>query len=224
MKILVIEDEKKLARLVKKGLEENDFIVDLSFDGEEGLHFAENYAYDAVLLDIMLPGIDGLAILKALRKRNNDVPVLLVTARGEVGDKIEGLNTGADDYIAKPFELAELVARLRAAIRRNKGKPSPVIALRDLSIDTNAKKAVRSGKPIALSAREYALLEYLALNAGKVISRTELIEHLYATDFEWDSNVIDVYINYLRNKIDKGFDPPLIHTVRGAGYILKGDA
>jgi DNA-binding response OmpR family regulator len=224
MKILIIEDEQKLARVLKKGLEENGFTVDLSFDGEEGLHLAESYPYDAVLLDLMLPKMDGLAILKSLRAKKIDVPVLVVTARGEVEDRITGLDLGADDYIAKPFDFAELTARLRAAIRRNKGKPSPVVVVDDLSVDTNAKTVSRSGKEITLSAREYMLLEYLALNAGRVVSRTEVIDHVYASEYEWDSNVIDVYINYLRNKIDKGFKKPLIHTVRGSGYVLKGGA
>jgi len=223
MKILIIEDEQKLARLLKKGLEENEFTVDLSFDGEEGLHLAEAYPYDAVLLDIMLPGRDGLSILKTLRSKRIDVPVLVVTARGAVEDRIKGLDIGADDYISKPFDLAELMARLRAAIRRSKGKPSPVIAVVDLVIDTNAKTVTRAGRSIPLSAREYMLLEYLALNSGRVVSRTELIEHVYATEYEWDSNVIDVYINYLRNKVDKGFGKPLIHTRRGAGYVLTGE-
>ncbi len=222
MKILIIEDEQKLARVLKKGLEENDFTVDISGDGEEGLHMAETYAYDAVLLDLMLPGMDGLAILQSLRRKKIDVPVIVVTARGDVEDRIKGLDIGADDYIAKPFDFAELLARLRATIRRSKGKPSPVLTIADLSIDMNAKTVVRSGTVITLSAREYMLLEYLALNAGRVISRTELIDHVYATEYAWDSNVIDVYINYLRNKIDKGFGAPLIHTVRGAGYVLKG--
>ncbi len=223
MKILIVEDEQKLARILKKGLEENDFTVDLSFDGDEGMHMAETYSYDAVLLDLMLPGRDGLSILKALRAKKIDLPVLVLTARGDVEDRIKGLDIGADDYIAKPFDFAELMARLRAAIRRSKGKPSPIIKIANLSIDSNAKTVSRSGKAIALSAREYALLEYLALNAGRVVSRTEVIEHVYSSEYEWDSNVIDVYINYLRNKVDKGFDKPLIHTVRGAGYVLKGE-
>ncbi len=223
MKLLIIEDEQKLARLMKKGLEENGFTVDLSSDGEEGLHLAESYPYDAVLLDLMLPGMDGLTVLRSLRSKKIDVPVLVVTARGAVEDRIKGLDIGADDYIAKPFDLAELMARLRAAIRRSKGKPSPVVTVGDLAIDTNAKTVTRAGTVIALSAREYMLLEYLALNAGRVVSRTELIEHVYDTEYQWDSNVIDVYINYLRNKIDKGFKKPLIHTRRGAGYVLAGE-
>jgi DNA-binding response OmpR family regulator len=221
MKILIIEDEKGLARLIKKGLEENFFTVDMSFDGKDGMHMAETWPYDAILLDIMLPGIDGFEILQSLRERKNDVPVLIITARGEIEEKIRGLNLGADDYIAKPFDFSELIARLRTVIRRSKGKPSPLLSIDDLSIDLNARTVTRGGQAINLSAREFTLLEYLALNSGRVVSRTELIDHIYGTDTEWDSNVIDVYINYLRNKIDKGFSRALIHTMRGAGYILK---
>ena len=152
------------------------------------------------------------------------MPVLIITARGEVEDRIKGLNLGADDYLAKPFDLDELIARLRALIRRSRGKPSPLLTVGDLTIDTNARTVSRAGIDISLSAREYAILAYLALHAGRVVSRTELIEHIYETDYEWDSNVIDVYISYLRTKIDKGFPAPLIHTVRGAGYLLKGES
>jgi two-component system copper resistance phosphate regulon response regulator CusR len=221
MKILIIEDEKGLARLIKKGLEENYFTVDMSFDGVEGMHMAETWPYDAILLDIMLPGIDGFEILQSLRDRKNDVPVLVITARGEIEERIKGLNFGADDYIPKPFDLSELIARLRSVIRRSKGKSSPLIMIDDLAIDLNARTVARGGQAITLSAREFTLLEYLALNSGRVVSRTELIDHIYGSDTEWDSNVIDVYINYLRNKIDKGFGRALIHTMRGAGYILK---
>jgi len=221
MKILIIEDEKGLARLIKKGLEENYFAVDMSFDGVEGLHMAETWPYDAILLDIMLPGIDGFEILQSLRARENDVPVLVITARGEIEERIKGLNFGADDYIPKPFDLSELIARLRSVIRRSKGKSSPLLSIYDLTIDLNARTVTRAGQSITLSAREFTLLEYLALNSGRVVSRTELIDHIYGSDTEWDSNVIDVYINYLRNKIDKGFGRALIHTMRGVGYILK---
>ena len=224
MKILIIEDERRLARLLKQGLEENGFTVDLAYDGAEGQYQVENYAYDAVLLDLMLPEVDGLTILASLRERGNDVPVLIITARGEVEDRIKGLNLGADDYLAKPFELDELIARLRALIRRSRGKPSPLLTVGDLTIDTNARTVSRAGIDISLSAREYAILVYLALHAGRVVSRTELIEHIYETDYEWDSNVIDVYISYLRTKIDKGYPAPLIQTVRGAGYLLKGES
>ena len=224
MKILIIEDEKKLARLLKQGLEENGFTVDLAHDGADGQYQVENYAYDAVLLDLMLPEVDGLTILASLRNQGSDVPVLIITARGEVEDRIKGLNLGADDYLAKPFDLDELIARLRALIRRSRGKPSPLLTVDDLAIDTNARTVSRAGVDISLSAREYAILVYLALHAGRVVSRTELIEHIYATDYEWDSNVIDVYISYLRTKIDKGYPAPLIQTVRGVGYLLKGES
>jgi len=221
MKILIIEDEPRLARLLKQGLEEQGFVVDLALDGSEGQYQVEQYPYDALVLDLMLPERDGLSILKTLRENGNDVPVLIVTARGDVEDRIKGLNLGADDYLAKPFDLEELVARLRALIRRSRGKSSPLITVADLVIDTNARNVNRAGKDISLSAREYELLHYLALNNGRVVSRTELIEHVYATDYEWDSNVIEVYISYLRTKIDRGFSGALIHTVRGAGYLLK---
>lgn len=175
MKILIIEDEKKLARLLKQGLEENGFTVDLAHDGSDGQYQVENYAYDAVLLDLMLPEVDGLTILASLRNQGNDVPVLIITARGEVEDRIRGLNLGADDYLAKPFDLDELIARLRALIRRSRGKPSPLLTVGDLTIDTNARTVSRAGIDISLSAREYAILVYLALHAGRVVSRTELI-------------------------------------------------
>jgi DNA-binding response OmpR family regulator len=221
MRILIIEDEKNLARILKKGLEENSFVVELSFDGEEGLYMAENYHFDAVLLDIMLPKLDGLAILKTLREKGIDVPILMLTAKGDVEDRVKGLNRGADDYIPKPFDFTELLARLRAVIRRNKGDASSVIKMNDLEIDMNTQMVRRASREIKLSSREYRILEYLVLNRDRIISRTELIEHVYDTDYDLDSNVIDVYISYLRNKIDKGFDNQLIHTVRGSGYILK---
>jgi len=221
VKILIIEDEKRLAQLLKQGLEEQGFIVDLAYDGSEGQFQAENYPYDAILLDLTLPEVDGLTILKSLREQGNGVPVLIITARGDVGDRIRGLNLGADDYLAKPFDLEELIARIHALIRRSHGLASSILKVGDLVINTNSRTAARSGMEITLSAREYDLLAYLALNTGRVVSRTELIDHIYSTDCELDSNVIDVYINYLRNKIDKTFSSPLIHTVRGAGYILK---
>ncbi len=223
MKILIVEDEKKLAEILKKGLEENSFSVDLSFDGEEGLYMAETYNYDAVILDIMLPKTDGLTVLNKLRENNINVPVLMFTARGEIEDRVKGLNKGADYYIAKPFDFSELLARLRAVIRRNKGRGSSIIIIDDLSIDINSRTVKRSNKELKLSSKEYNVLQYLALNKGRVISRTELTEHIYDMDFDLDSNIIDVYINFLRNKIDRGHNRKLIQTVRGAGYMLKED-
>lgn len=223
MRILVIEDEKRLAAILKKGLEESGFVVDVALDGEDGLFMARTYPYDAVLLDILLPKVDGLTVLKKLRAKEIGVPVLMLTAKGELEDRVRGLNIGADDYLVKPFDFSELLARLNTVIRRSMGKASPVIVIDDLSLDMSAKTVTRSGKEINLSAKEYNLLEYLALNSGRVIGRTELTEHLYDTEFDLDSNIIDVYINYLRNKIDKGYDRQLIVTVRGAGYVLKGE-
>ena len=223
MRILVIEDEKRLAAILKKGLEESGFVVDVALDGEDGLFMARTYPYDAVLLDILLPKVDGLTVLKKLRAEKIGVPVLMLTAKGELEDRVRGLNLGADDYLVKPFDFSELLARLNTVIRRSMGKASPIIIIDDLSLDMSAKTVTRSGKEINLSAKEYNLLEYLALNSGRVIGRTELTEHLYDTEFDLDSNVIDVYINYLRNKIDKGCDRQLIVTVRGAGYVLKGE-
>lgn len=219
MKILVVEDEIELAKLIKKGLEESGFIVEISNDGEEGLYMATEFEYDAVVLDINLPKVSGLKILETIRNKNILQPVLMLTAMGEVSDKIKGLNLGADDYIAKPFDFDELIARLYAIIRRSKGKPSPIISIDDLEININSKTVKRNNSEIKLSSREFNLLEYLALNSGRVISRIEIAEHLY--DFDTDSNIIDVYINYLRNKVDKGFKKDLIKTVRGAGYILE---
>jgi len=221
MKVLVVEDDKRLALLIKKGLEENSFSVDLSFDGEEGLYMAETFPYDALILDVMLPLKDGFSVLAELRARSITLPVIMLTAHTEVQDRVKGLNIGADDYLGKPFDFSELLARLKAAIRRGKGQPSPLIEIGDLAIDTNARTVRRGTTDLRLSSKEYNLLEYLALNCGRVISRTELLEHMYDTDSERDSNVIDVYVNYLRNKIDKGFRLQLIHTVRGAGYVLK---
>lgn len=223
MRILIVEDERHLAKILKKGLEENGFIVDMCHDGEEGLYLAETYPFDAILLDILLPKMDGLTILNRLRAKNIGVPVLMLTAKGELEDRVKGLNTGADDYIVKPFDFQELLARLNAVVRRSSNKASPVISIDDLTINMDLKTVTRSGKDIRLSTKEYSLLEYLVLNSGRVISRTELTEHMYDTDFDLDSNIIDVYINYLRNKIDKGFGRNLVHTVRGAGYVLKGE-
>jgi DNA-binding response OmpR family regulator len=220
MKILIVEDEQRLAALLKKGLEESSYAVDLCFDGEEGLYMAETFPYDAVLLDVMLPKMDGFTVLENLRKQGVDVPVLMLTARTEVESRVKGLNRGADDYIPKPFDFTELLARLTAVIRRNKGQPASIVEVADLCLDLNAKIASRAGREIMLSAKEYAVLEYLVLNKGRVISRTEFSEHVYDGDFDLDSNIIDVYINKIRNKIDKGHAHALIQTKRGVGYYI----
>lgn len=223
MKILIVEDEKDLAEIIKEGLEKQSFAVDVCFDGEEGLFMAETYAYDAVVLDIMLPVMDGLTLLSKLRAKKVRVPVLMLTARGTMADKVKGLDTGADDYLVKPFEFPELISRLKAIIRRNRGEASSIISVDDLTIDMNSREVKRNNRKIKLSSREYNILLHLVLNKERVISRSSLTEHIYDIDFDLDSNIIDVYINYLRNKIDKGSGKKLIHTVRGEGYMIRGD-
>jgi DNA-binding response OmpR family regulator len=220
MRLLLVEDEKPLAKVLKKGLEEQGFTVELSFDGEDGLFLAQNYAFDVILLDIMLPNINGLELLQTLRKSGVETPVLMVTAKREMHDKVTGLESGADDYISKPFDFPEVVARIRSAIRRSKGKPMPVVEIADLAIDTNTRVAMRAGQALGLSSKEYDYLEYLALNHQRVVSRNELLDHLYSASYDFDSNIIDVYISNLRRKVDRGFDRKLIHTLRGAGYRL----
>ncbi|MEW6600854.1 MAG: response regulator transcription factor [Nitrospirota bacterium] len=223
MKVLLVEDEKDLADVIKQGLEENAFSVEVCNEGEEGLFMAENYPYDAIVLDIMLPVIDGFTILDKLRSRKIKVPVLVLTARGGMGDKVKGLDKGADDYLVKPFEFPELVARLKAIIRRHKGEASPIISIDDLTIDINSRTVTRGDREIRLSSREYKILVYLALNKGRVLSREQIAEYIYDPDYDHESNIVDVYINYLRNKVDKGFENKLIRTVRGEGYTLKGN-
>lgn len=223
MRILLVEDEKDLAAIIKKGLEEKGFAVDLAHDGEEGLFMAENYPADVIVLDIMLPGLDGISILKRIREKEIKTPVILLTAKDTVPDRIKGLDTGADDYLTKPFDFGELLARIRALLRRSTDVRESVIHIADLEIDTATHEVKRGGKLILLSAREYALLEYLAYRKGHVVNRFDITEHIYAEDFDLDSNIIDVYINYLRKKIDRGYKKKLIYTVRGAGYILRED-
>lgn len=221
MRILIVEDEKDLAAIIKQGLEEEGYAVDVAHDGEEGLYMAETYPVDVMVLDVMLPLMDGLTVLSNLRKKGVQTPVILLTARDALLDKIKGLDTGADDYLTKPFVFEELLARIRSLIRRKGTVKEAVIRIADLEIDTASHQVRRAGKTIALSAKEYSLLEFLAYRKGEVVSRTDIIEHIYNEDADMDSNVVDVYINYLRNKIDKEFSGKLIHTVRGAGYILK---
>jgi len=221
VKILVVEDDKRLAALIKRGLEEHAFVVDICHDGEEGLYLAETSPCDAIVLDVMMPKMDGFAMLRKLREQGSEVPVIMLTARSEVDSRVKGLNSGADDYLAKPFDFGELIARLTAVIRRSKGKSASQLCIADLSLDLNAKSVARDGVDIPLSAKEYAILEYLALNQNRVVSRTELSEHVYDMNFDLDSNIIDVYINRLRKKIDKGHNLPLIHTKRGEGYMVK---
>ncbi len=221
MRILVVEDEKKVAGFVRKGLEEEGYAVDVAIDGEQALFMAETSDYDLIVLDWMIPKKDGLAVLKQLRASGLTTPVILLTARDAVQDKVQGLNSGADDYLAKPFDFSELLARVRALFRRGKSDASTVLEVGDLHMDLLSRKVTRAGVTIDLTAKEYSLLEYFMRNAGKVLTRTMIAEHVWDVHFDSDSNVIDVYVNYLRNKVDRPFEPKLLQTVRGVGYVLK---
>ena len=221
MKILIIEDEKKVASFIKKGLEEEYYAVDVAYDGREGLRLALVENYDLLIMDVMLPLKDGFTLVKELRSEKIATPVLLLTAKDTIENKVEGLDSGADDYLTKPFAFEELLARVRALLRRKEGSKSLLLKAGDLELDTQSHKVSRSGVEISLTPKEYSILEYLLRNKNHVISRTLLSEHVYDYHFDTDTNVIDVYINKLRNKIDKQFDNPLLHTIRGVGYILK---
>jgi heavy metal response regulator len=221
MRLLVIEDEKKVARFIKKGLEEEGYAVDLAFDGEEGLAMLLDQVHDLILLDMALPKIDGLQVLKKLREKKVRTPVLLLTVRATIEDKVLGLDSGADDYLTKPFAFQELLARIRALLRRKGEVGDPLLRVEDLVLDPARRLVTRGGEKIDLTTKEFALLEYLMRNAGRVVSRAMISEHVWNYDFDTETNVIDVYINYLRRKIDSGRDPKLIHTVRGSGYVLK---
>ncbi len=220
MRVLIVEDYAPLRKALAQGLKESGFAVDATGDGEEGLWYAESNEYDVIVLDLMLPKMDGWDILTTLRKNENLTPILILTARDTVDDRVKGLDMGADDYLIKPFAFEELLARVRALVRRSYRKKNPLISIEDLEIDTSAKQVKRGGKTIELTPREYALLEYMAFRRGDVITRTEIWEHVYDFRSEATSNVVDVYIGYLRRKIDKGFDTKLIHTRRGLGYWL----
>jgi len=223
MRVLLVEDHKPLLRSLRRGLEEENFAVDVATDGEEADFKASNTPYDVIILDLMLPKVDGLTLLQKWRRNGMKTHVLVLTARTGIPDKVLGLDSGADDYMTKPFELEELVARLRALIRREHHIKDPVIRIHDLEIDTSSRSVKRAGQSIQLTPREYSLLEFLAFHRGKVATRTMIWEHLYDEQDESTSNVVDVYIRYLRNKIDKGFDPPLILTRWGEGYMLRGE-
>lgn len=223
MRVLLIEDYKQMVRALKKGLEEEGFAVDVAYDGEEGGYKAETANYDVIILDLMLPKEDGLTLLQRWRANGLKSHVLVLTARSSMEDKVHGLDLGADDYMTKPFQLEELLARLRALIRRGHNIKDPVLKIHDLEIDTTSRTVKRSGRPIHLTPREYGLLEFLAYHRGKVVTRSMIWEHLYDEHDENTSNVVDVYIRYLRNKIDKDFQPPLIVTRWGEGYMLRGE-
>jgi heavy metal response regulator len=222
MRILVIEDEKKVAAFIKRGLEQESYAVDVVHDGLDGIAFAEANDYDCVILDIMLPGKNGFEVLEEFKVKAINAPVLLLTARDAVEDRVKGLDSGADDYLTKPFAFEELIARLRVLMRRG-GHGGPILKYLDLSLDPATRKARRGDEDIDLTVKEYALLEYMLRNPGRVLTRTIIAEHVWDQSFDSETNVVDVYINHLRSKIDKGFDKKLIHTVRGVGYVLKDE-
>ncbi|WP_338276099.1 response regulator transcription factor [Corallococcus caeni] len=220
MRVLVIEDFAPLSRAVVQGLKEAGYAVDSAQDGEEGLACAQSCDYDVIVLDIMLPKMDGLTLLRRLRQQKHPAAVLLLTARDTVGDRVKGLDHGADDYLVKPFAFEELLARVRAMVRRRYGQKEELIHVGDLEVDPVARTVKRAGRPIALSAREYAVLEYLCARRGHVVTRTEIWDHVYDFATEPSSNVVDVYIGYLRRKVDADHQTKLIQTRRGQGYVL----
>ena len=219
MKLLIVEDETELRELLVKQLKKN-YSVDSCEDGITALEFTNVYDYDLILLDWMLPGKDGLEVLSTLRAQKNDTPVLFLTARNAIGDRVTGLDSGADDYLTKPFSFDELEARIRVLIRRH-AKMAPLMQVADLVLDTNTKKVTRGGTPIDLTQKEYLLLEYLMYNKGSILTRSQLEQHVWSSDYALGSNIVDVYIRYLRKKIDSNSDVKLIHTIRGIGYCLE---
>jgi len=223
MRILLIEDNKALVKSLKKGLEEETFAVDVAYDGEEGLFLAVNNPYDIIILDLMLPKLDGITLLRRLRHQKIQTHILILTARDAPEEKVKGLDVGADDYLTKPFHYDELLARLRALLRRQYQKKEPILSIGELKINTQSHQVWRNAQEIILQPKEYAVLEYLAYHQNEIVNRTQLWDHLYDWQDESTSNILDVYINHLRNKIDKDTRQKLILTIRGEGYMLKGD-
>lgn len=221
--LLLVEDERRLAVAVRRVLEEEGHVVDLVDDGADALAQAQTEEYDLVLLDVMLPSLDGYEIARRLRAKGNQVPILMLTARDGVGDRVQGLDSGADDYLVKPFALAELLARVRALTRRAKMLPGDpaVLKVGDLELDLKTREAIRGGKRIELTAKEFALLEVMMRHPGQVMTRSQLLDRIWSYDVLTESNIVDIYIHYLRNKIDRDFDDKLIRTVRGVGYALR---
>ena len=223
MRILVVEDEKKVASFIKRGLEEEGYSVDIAYDGDEGLKMGTDEEYELILMDLMLPQKDGLEVIRDLREQDIRTPVLCLTAKDKVDDIVSGLDSGSDDYLTKPFAFAELLARVRALIRRGTSERGAEITFADLRLDPVAHKVWRSDKEIDLTTKEYALLEYMMRNPNQTLTRSMIAEQVWDYTFDSFTNIIDVYVNYLRKKIDRDFDKKLIHTVRGVGYVLKED-
>ena len=220
MKILLVEDEHRIAQSIKKGLEQERMAVDVAYDGIEGYDLAIDEKYDLIILDLMLPGMSGLEICSKLRQNKKQTPILILTARGQIEDKVDGLNKGADDYLTKPFAFEELLARIRALVRRPQSISKELLIVDDLSMDTNSFEVIRNKKEIKLSSKEYALLEFLMRHPKQILSKEQIMNHVWSYETDILPNTVEVYIRNLRNKIDKGFDYPLIQTVRGFGYKL----
>ncbi len=224
MRILIVEDDRGVTRFIKKGLEEKGFTVDAAFDGEEGLYLATSQAYDLIILDVMLPEINGFEVLKGVRRKAISTPTIFLTAKGEKDDIVHGLEIGADDYLVKPFAFAELLARVKAVLRRGSAEQQTSnIEAGDLSLNLANRTAQRQNKTIELSGKEFALLEYLVRNAGQILTRTMILESVWGYNFDTSSNIIDVHINKLRSKIDRGFKTKLIKTIKGVGYVIKAE-
>jgi len=224
MRILLVEDERKVARFIERGLKEERFAVDVATDGEEGLFLARSNPYDLAVLDVLMPKKDGFQMLRELRAAGSTTRVLMLTARDSVHDRVQGLDAGADDYLTKPFAFAEFLARLRALLRRSVDSGPTILCASDLLLDLKARKVRRAGQPIVLTAKEFSVLEYFLRHPGEVITRTQLAEHVWDENFDSFSNVIDVTVYHLREKVDRDFTPRLIHTIRGAGYVLKASS
>jgi heavy metal response regulator len=223
MRLLLIEDEEKVARFIVKGLEAERFAVDVALAGDKGLELAQTYSYDLIILDLMLPGLSGTDVLRSVRQGNERVPVLVLTARDALSDKVQHFEIGADDYLTKPFAFAELLVRVKALLRRGAVSRANLLRVADLEIDRLTQQVRRGGRKIELTGKEYALLEYLMTNAGRVLSRTMIIEHVWDLSFDGATNIVDVYVRHLRNKIDEPFERKLIRTVRGVGYTISGE-
>lgn len=224
IKILLVEDEKKIADTLSKGLKELDYHVETAYDGSIGMRLFESGSFNMVITDINLPGMNGYDLCKAIRSRNQHIPIIMLTALSATDDKIEGFDAGADDYLVKPFEFKELLARIRALLKRTMNQQLPagnVLTVADLELDVDSKEVTRAGKSITLTAKEFQLLEYFMRNRNRVVSRADIAERVWELDFDTKTNVIDVYVNFLRKKIDKGFEPKLIHTQVGMGYMMK---
>ena len=224
MRVLLVEDDRGVSRFIKKGLKEEGYVVDAAFDGEEGLHLALSQTYDLIILDILLPEMNGYEVLRKIREKGVVIPVICLTAKDEKEDIIKGLELGADDYLVKPFSFSELLARIKAVLRRGiKDVELSKLAAFDLSLDLINRKACRNGKDIELSGKQFLLLEYLMRNAEQILTRTMILENVWGYNFDTSSNIIDVHINHLRKKVDKDFPQKLIHTIKGAGYVLKSE-